>query len=45
MGMVAGGYQGFFDNLVYRSGQFQKAAMAGVTGYAFENFRNFDDPR
>ena len=29
MGMVAGGYQGFFDNLVYRSGQFQKSAMAG----------------
>ena len=41
MGLVAGSYQGFFDNLTYRSGQFQAQAMAGLKPFA--NFKNFDD--
>ena len=42
MGLVAGSYQGFFDNLTYRSGQFQAAAMAG--SLTFADYRNFDNP-
>jgi len=29
MGTIASTYQGYFDGLVYRSGQFQAAALAG----------------
>ena len=42
MGLVAGSYQGFFDNLVYRSGQFQANAMAG--GAAFLNYIDYQNP-
>ena len=41
MGLIAGSYQGYFDNLVYRSGQLQAKAMAGELSFAtYSDFKN-----
>jgi hypothetical protein len=38
MGLVAAGYQSYYDNLSYRSAQFQGKAMAGDY-----NFLDYED--
>jgi len=40
MASVATYYQYYFDMLVYRSGQFQNAALAGETGFDFMDYKD-----
>ena len=39
MSSIASYYQYYFDMLIYRSGQFQAAALAGEAGYEFLNYQ------
>jgi hypothetical protein len=39
MSSIASYYQYYFDMLIYRSGQFQAAALAGEPGYEFLNYQ------
>jgi hypothetical protein len=41
MGMVASGYQYYYDNLSYRSAQFQGKAMAGEDGFDFLDYEDY----
>jgi hypothetical protein len=40
MSSIATYYQYYFDMLIYRSGQFQAAALAGESGYEFRDYQD-----